>query len=46
MKELRGTYFTIMIEQTYIWEQFSKNIHCVPFVINVYRYILYRLFKN
>jgi len=36
IKEIRGTYSTIMIQQSYIWEQFSKNINTVFFVIIVY----------
>jgi len=29
--ELRGSYSTFMIQQSNIWEQFSENIHCIPF---------------
>jgi len=33
--ELKGTYSTIiMIQQSYIWEQFSENTDCVPFFNN------------
>jgi len=36
-----------MIQESYIWEQFSKNIQYVPFCNNgVPTHIVYRLFKN
>jgi len=43
--ELRGTYSTIVRQQSYIWDQFNYRTYTAYlFVIIVYQYKLYRLF--